>query len=118
MNKQMTKPNSPPIKRDASPSGYEDSLTKTMQEADDAIKNEQEEFAELTPADREANARTQKFVENLSREDRSKFYSMIGNDEFFKMFGEYAKRQSPTEHNDGDKDMSPPARDESVKYEE
>ena len=64
----MTKPNSLPIKRDAYPSGYEDSLTKTMQEADDAIKNEQEEFAELTPADREANARTQKFVENLSRE--------------------------------------------------
>ena len=89
-----------------------------MQEADDAIKNEQEEIAELTPADREANARTQQFVENLSRKDRSKFYSMIANDEFFKMFGEYAKRQSPTENNDGDKDMSPPARDESVKYEE
>ena len=60
---------------------------------DDAMKREDEE---PTKEDLENNARTQRFVETLSREDRSKFFSMIGNEEFFKMFEEHAKQRSPS----------------------
>ncbi len=98
----MTKSASPSIKQDAPASGYEDPLTAALPA---------DEFAELTTADIEANARTQQFVDTLSREDRSKFYSMIGNDKFFKMFGAYTPKQSPTAQNVGDEDQSSPASD-------
>jgi hypothetical protein len=102
LNEQMTKSASPSIKQDAPASGFEDPLTAALQA---------DEFAELTTADIEANARTQQFVDTLSREDRSKFYSMIGNDKFFKMFGAYAQKQSPPAPNVGDEDQSSPASD-------
>ena len=99
----MMKSASPSIKQDAPASGFEDPLTAALQA---------DEFAELTTADIEANARTQQFVDTFSREDCSKFYSMIGNDEFFKMFGIYAQKQSPTAQNVGDEDQSSPASDD------
>ena len=96
----MTKTASPSIKQNAPASGYEDPLTAALQA---------DEFAELTTADIEANARTQQFVDSLSREDSSKFYSVIGNDKFLKMFGASAQKHSPTLQNVGDEDQSSPA---------
>ena len=114
----MTKGESPSGKQDAPGSGYVDPLTKAMQEAEETIKREHEEFADLTPADREANARTQQFVESLNREERSKFYSMISNEEFFNMFGAYARKPSPTNQEVGNEDQSPLASDDLADNEE
>ena len=99
----MTKSASPSVKQDAPTSGYEDPLTTALPS---------DEFAELTTADIEANTRTQQFVDTLSRGDHSKFYSMISNDKFFKMFGAYAQKQSPTAQNVDDEDQSSPASDD------
>ena len=114
----MTKGESPSGKQDTPGSGYVDPLTKAMQEAKETIKQEQEEFADLTPADREANARTQQFVESLNREERSKFYSMISNKKFFNMFGAYARKPSPTNQEVGNEDQSPLASDDLADNEE
>ena len=109
LNEHMTKTASPSIKQNAPASGYEDPLTAALHA---------DEFTELTTADIEAHARTQQFVDSLTHEDRSKFYSMIGNDDFFKLFRAYARKQSLTAQNVGDKDQSSPASDVSTGNEE
>jgi len=109
----MTKNESPSAKQDVDP------LIEAMQEADETIKRDEEAFANLTPADKKANARTQQFVENLNREERSKFFSMISSEDFFDMFGAYARKPSPTIQEDlGDDDQSSLASDDVAKEEE
>jgi hypothetical protein len=48
----------------------------------------------LTDDDIKANAKTEQFVRTLSAEDRSKFFAMIGNEEFFKMFKSFASESA------------------------
>jgi hypothetical protein len=99
----MTKSGSPPIKQDAPVTAFNAPPPAAIQEADDVIKQGDDELAALTPDAKEANARTQRFVQTLGPDDRSKFYNMIGNEEFFRMFTEYAtKQQSPTEQAEDD----------------
>jgi hypothetical protein len=96
----MTKQESPSsIKQENAASGPND-LSNLMQIADEALK--QEGDAGLTPANLEANARTQQFVVNLTPNDRSKFFAMIGNEEFLKMFKSY------TSGSEAEADQSPP----------
>jgi hypothetical protein len=91
----MTKQDSPAA------SGPND-LSDLVRIADKALK--QEGAAGLTPADLEANARTQRFVVNLTPNDRSKFFAMIGNKDFFKMFKSY------TSGGEDEANQSPPTR--------
>ena len=101
----MTKNETPPsLKLEASAS--KDDLSDLMQQADDVIKREEEELADLSPADRAANLRTRAFVEKLDPEERFKFFSFIGNEEFFNTFEYYVSGDR-----DADKDeIKPPAR--------
>jgi hypothetical protein len=108
----MTKQDSPSsIKQENAALGPKD-LSNLVRIADEALK--QEGDAGLTHADLEANARTQRFVVNLTPHDRSKFFAMIRNEDFFKMFKSYTSgsedkdNQSPPtqffEGNDSAKD--------------
>ncbi len=89
------------IKQESAASGPND-LSNLVRIADEALK--QEGDAGLTPADLEANARTQRFVVNLTPNDCSKFFAMIGNGEFLKMFKSY------TWGSEDKADQSPPTR--------
>jgi hypothetical protein len=77
-------------------------LSDLVRIADEALK--QEGAAGLTPADLKANSRTQQFVVNLTPNDRSKFFAMIGNEDFFKMFKSY------TSGGEDKANQSPPTR--------
>ncbi len=74
-------------KQDSPAALGQNDLSNLVRIADEALK--QEGAAGLSPADLEANARTQRFVLNLTPNDRSKFFAMIGNEDFFKMFKSY-----------------------------
>ncbi len=104
LNDKMAKQDSPSsIKQKNSPSGPND-LSDLVQIADEALKQKSDGLAELAPADLEANAKTQRFVNTLAPDGRSKFFAMMGNDDFFKMFKSY------TSGSEDNADQSPPAR--------
>lgn len=101
----MTKNDTPPsIKTEASAS--KNDLSDLVQEAADVIKREEDELAALSPADRAANLKTRAFVEQLNPEERSKFFSFIGNEEFFNKFERYASSEGGA-NDDG---LNPPSR--------
>jgi hypothetical protein len=96
----MTKQDSPSsIKQENAASGPND-LSNLVRIANEALK--QEGDAGLTSANLEANARTQRFVVNLTPNDCSKFFAMIGHEDFFKMFKSY------TLESEDKADQSPP----------
>ena len=100
LNNKMTKQDSPSsIKQENAALGPND-LSDLVQIADKALK--QEGDVGLTPADLEANARTQRFVVNLTPNDCSKFFAMIRHKDFFKMFKSY------TSGSEDEADQSPP----------
>ena len=100
----MTKNDTPPsLKMEASAS--KNDLSDLMQEAADVIKREEDELAELSPADRAANLKTRAFMEKLTPAERSKFFSFIGNEEFFNTFERYITGEGGV-----DEDNNPPSR--------
>ena len=103
----MTKNQSPSSKQDAPGSGYAEPLTKAKQGAVNNISRVHEGLSELTLEDKKANARTQQFLDKLNREECSKFYSMISNDDFFNMFENYARNTSSTNQEVDDGSKSP-----------
>ena len=101
----MTKYETPPsLKTEASAS--KDDLRDIMRQANEDIKMEGDKLADLSPADRAANLRTRAFMEKLDPEERSKFFSFIGNEEFFKTFERYISAERGADEDE----MNPPER--------
>lgn len=104
----MTKRDSPAsLKSEASAS--KNDLSNLMQEAENVIKQEEEELADLLPADRAANLKTRAFMEKLTPEERSKFFSFIGNDEFFDTFERYVSNDGGANEDGLEDGLNPPS---------